>query len=108
VAAVAARRPEVFLTPAAQVVGRLAGLVPELTAPVMHAAQNTALPDPDGDGAAMPGRELHPTLPGSVFGALTSMGRRAAARFNELGRTPGSDGGNRGSDPGLHHEGGRS
>ena len=109
VAAVAARRPEVFLTPAAQVVGRLAGLVPELTAPVLHAVQNTALPDPDGDGAAVPGRELHPTLPGSVFGVLTSMGRRAAVRFNELGRMPGSDGGHRahGERPheGLNHEG---
>ena len=99
VAGIAARRPEVFLTPAAQVVGRLAGLVPELTAPVLHAVQNTVLPAPDGDGTAVPGRELHPTLPGSVFGALTSLGRAAAARFNELGRTPGSDGGNRGSDP---------
>ena len=91
VAAVAARRPEVFLTPAAQVVGRLAGLAPELTAPVLHAVQNTLLPAPDGDGTTVPGRELHPTLPGSVFGALTSLGRAAAARFNELGRTPGTD-----------------
>jgi short-subunit dehydrogenase len=91
VAGVAARRPEVFLTPAAQVVGRLASLAPEITAPVLHAVQNTALPDPDGDDAAVPGRELHPTLPGSVFGVLTSLGR--AAR-------------NRRSDPGLDHEGG--
>jgi hypothetical protein len=99
VAAIAARRPEVFLTPAGQVVGRLASLVPELTAPVLHAAQNIVLPDPEPDGAAVPGRELHPTLPGSAFAALTSLGRAAAARFNELGRTPGSGGGNRGSDP---------
>jgi short-subunit dehydrogenase len=106
VAGVAARRPEVFLTPAAQVVGRLASLAPEITAPVLHAVQNTALPDPDGDDAAVPGRELHPTLPGSVFGVLTSLGRAAAARFNELGRMPGSAAGNRRSDPGLDHEGG--
>ena len=98
VAGIAARRPEVFLTPAAQIVGRLASLVPEVTAPILHAVQNAALPDPDSDGAAVPGRELHPTLPASVFGALTSLGRAAAARFNELGRTPGSDGGNRGPD----------
>jgi short-subunit dehydrogenase len=91
VAAVAARRPEVFLTPAAQAVGRLASLVPELTAPVLHAAQKTVLPAADGDGAAVPGRELHPTLPGSVFGALTSLGRAAAARFNELGPGQGRD-----------------
>jgi hypothetical protein len=98
VAAMAARRPEVFLTPAAQAVGRLAALAPELTAPVLHAVQNTVLPAPDGDDAAVPGRELHPTLPRSVFSALTSLGRAAAARFNELGHTPGSDGGNRGPD----------
>jgi short-subunit dehydrogenase len=90
VAAIAARRPEVFLTPAAQVAGRLASLAPELTAPVLHAVQNIALPDPDRDGAAVPGRDLHPTLPASVFGVLTSLGRAAAARFNELGRAPGS------------------
>jgi short-subunit dehydrogenase len=105
VAAVAARRPEVFLTPAAQVVGRLAGLAPEVTAPVLHAVQNTVLPAPDNDGAAVPGRELHPTLPASVFGALTSLGRAAAARFNELGRSAGPDDENRGSNPAANHEG---
>jgi hypothetical protein len=36
---------------------------------------------------------------GSVFGALTWLGRAAAARFNEVGRMPGSDGGNHASDP---------
>jgi hypothetical protein len=99
VAAIAGRRPEVFLTPAGQVVGRLAGLVPEVTAPILHAAQNAVLPDPGRDGAAAPGRELHPTLPASVFGVLTSLGRAAAARVNELGRTPASDNGSRSSDP---------
>jgi NAD(P)-dependent dehydrogenase (short-subunit alcohol dehydrogenase family) len=99
VAGVAARRPEVFLTPAAQVAGRLAGLVPELTAPVLHAVQNVVLPDPDGDGAATPGRELHPTLPASVFDVLTSLGRAAATRFNELGRPPASDSGRHSADP---------
>jgi short-subunit dehydrogenase len=107
VAAMAARRPEVFLTPAAQAAGRLAGLAPELTAPILHAVQNAVLPAADSDGAAVPGRELRPTLPASVFGVLTSLGRAAAARFNELGRTPGSDRGSRSSDPQqvLKHEG---
>ena len=50
VAGMAARRPEVFLTPAAQVVGRLAGLAPEVTAPILHAVQSIVLPAPDGDG----------------------------------------------------------
>jgi hypothetical protein len=101
VAAMAARRPEVFLTPAAQVAGRLAGLAPEVTAPTLHAVQNAVLPAPggDGDGGAVPGRQLRPALPASVFGALTSLGRAAAARFNQLGRTPASDSGNSSSDP---------
>jgi NAD(P)-dependent dehydrogenase (short-subunit alcohol dehydrogenase family) len=99
VAAMAARRPAVFLTPAAQVVGRLASLAPEVTAPILHAVQNAVLPDPDSDGAAVPGRQLHPTLPATVFGVLTSLGRTAAARFNELGRTPASGNGSRSSDP---------
>jgi hypothetical protein len=73
--------------------------VPELTAPVLHAVQNVVLPDPDGDGAATPGRELHPTLPASVFDALTSLGRAAATRFNELGRPPASDSGRHSADP---------
>jgi hypothetical protein len=36
----------------------------------------------------VPGRKLHPTLPALVFGTLTSLGRAAAARFNELGHPP--------------------
>jgi hypothetical protein len=91
VAGMAARRAEVFLTPAGQVAGRLAGLAPEVTAPVLHAAQKAVLPAPGGDSAAVPGRQLRPALPALVFGALTSLGRAAAARFNQLGRKPGSD-----------------
>jgi short-subunit dehydrogenase len=86
VAGMAARRPEVLLTPAAQVAGRLAGLAPEITAAVLHAAQDAVLPAADGDGEAVPGRQLRPALPSALFGVLTSLGRSAAARFNELGR----------------------
>jgi NAD(P)-dependent dehydrogenase (short-subunit alcohol dehydrogenase family) len=85
VAGMAARRPEVLLTPAAQVVGRLAGLAPEITAAVLHAAQDAMLPAADSDGEAVPGRQLRPALPSALFGVLTSLGRSAAARFNELG-----------------------
>jgi len=83
VAGVAQRRPEIFLTPAGQVVSRVAGLAPELTTAVLHAVQNLILPDPDGTAEAVPGRGLRGALPEPVFGALTSMGRAAAARFNE-------------------------
>ncbi len=86
VAGTAARRPEIFLTPAGQVAGRLAALAPELTAPVLHAVQSAALPPADGNSTAMPGAELHSDLPAPLFRALTRLGRIAAARFNELGR----------------------
>jgi len=42
------------------------------------------LPGPDGDGTAVPGHRLRPALSEPVFGALTRMGQRASARFNEL------------------------
>ena len=74
--------------PAGQVAGRLAGLAPEVTAPVLHAVQKAVLPAPGGYSAAVPGRQLHPALPTLVFGALISLGRAAAARFNQLGRSP--------------------
>ena len=83
VAGVAQRRPEIFLTPAGQVVSRVAGLAPELTTAVLHAVQSLILPDPGGDTEAVPGHRLRAALPQPVFGALTSMGRAAAARFNE-------------------------
>jgi short-subunit dehydrogenase len=99
VAGMAARRAEVFLTPAGQVAGRLAGLAPEVTAPVLHAVQKAVLPAPGGDSAAVPGRPLRPALPAPVFGALTSLGRAAAARFNQLGRKPEPDTPGPGTDP---------
>jgi short-subunit dehydrogenase len=83
VAGVAQRRPEIFLTPAGQVVSRLAGVAPELTTAVLHAVQKLLLPAPDGDAGAVPGHRLRSVLPEPVFGALTSMGRAAAVRFNE-------------------------
>ncbi|MBV9792498.1 MAG: SDR family NAD(P)-dependent oxidoreductase [Actinobacteria bacterium] len=89
VAGVAQRRPEVLLTPAGQVVSRLAAVSPGLTATVLHAVQNLALPAPDADGQAEPGRQLRPSLPEPVYGALTTLGRAAAQRFNQLGRPAG-------------------
>jgi short-subunit dehydrogenase len=89
VAGVAQRRPEIFLTPAGQVVSRLAGVAPELTTAVLHAVQNLILPAPDGEKTTVPGRGLRAALPEPVFGMLTSLGRAAAARFNEVSRQPG-------------------
>jgi short-subunit dehydrogenase len=86
VAGVAQRRPEILLTPAGQVVSRLAAVAPELTGAALHAVQNLALPDPGGGRPAEPGHRLRPSLPQPVFGALTVLGRAAAHRFNQLGR----------------------
>jgi short-subunit dehydrogenase len=91
VAGVAQRRSEIFLTPAGQIVSRVAQVVPELTTTVLHAVQNLALPDPDGQAAGVRGRRLRGTLPAPVLGPLTSLGRAAAARFNQVSREPGPD-----------------
>jgi short-subunit dehydrogenase len=89
VAGLAQRRSEIFLTPAGQIVSRVAQVVPELTTTVLHAVQNLALPDPDGEAAGVRGRRLRGTLPEPVLGPLTSLGRAAAARFNQVSREPG-------------------
>ena len=82
--AVRRRRPEIILTPAGQVVSRLAGLAPELTSRVLHAVERLVLPAPSGrGGAGTPGQELDPALPKKAFDRLTTLGRTAAARFNE-------------------------
>ena len=89
VAGVAQGRAEIFLTPAGQVVSRVAQVAPELTTAVLHAVQNLILPDPDGEAAGVRGRRLQGTLREPVFGTLTALGRAAAARFNQVGREPG-------------------
>jgi short-subunit dehydrogenase len=82
--AVRARRPEVILTPAGQVVARTSAIIPELTSRMLHLMQRLALPSPDGraDGAVS-GRELRPAMNGAAFNWLTALGRAAAKRFNE-------------------------
>jgi hypothetical protein len=66
-------------------VSRIAGVAPELTTAVLHLAQSLLLPTADGDTEAVPGGRVRSALPEPVFGALTSLGRAAARRFNELG-----------------------
>ncbi len=90
VAAALAGKPEVILTPAAQLGARGAGLFPGLTARVLHLAAR-GLPSAPGDqgtggtaaGDIAPGRKLRPALPGSLFGRLTALGRNAAGRLNQ-------------------------
>ena len=83
--AVRARRPEVILTPAGQVVARTSAIIPELTSRVLHLVGRLALPSPDGrpDGTVS-GRELRPALNGTAFNWLTALGHAAARRFNEI------------------------
>ena len=78
VAAVAQRRPEVLLTPAGQVVSRIAGVAPELTTAVLHAGAEAA---PAGRGRRHRGRAGSQRAIGAaragVRGAdLTGPGRR--------------------------------
>jgi short-subunit dehydrogenase len=96
--AVRRRKPEIILTPAGQVVSRLAGLAPGLTGRALHLTQQLALPAPGSRPGALsagegdqgtPGHELNPALPKQAFDRLTVLGRAAANRFNERrGRLP--------------------
>jgi short-subunit dehydrogenase len=79
------RRAEIILTPAAQVVSRVASLAPGLTAEVLHLVQKLALPAPAARSApgAVPGHALSPALSKKAFDRLTTLGRTAARRNNE-------------------------
>ncbi|HVT68314.1 MAG TPA: SDR family oxidoreductase [Trebonia sp.] len=89
VAAALAGKPEVTLTPAAQIGARAAAVFPGLTARLLHLAA-MALP---GDGPVAgtgeersplaAGRDLRPAVPGSLFDRLTALGRSAARRLNQ-------------------------
>ncbi|MFY9930234.1 MAG: SDR family NAD(P)-dependent oxidoreductase [Streptosporangiaceae bacterium] len=86
VAAVRERRAEIILTPAGQVVSRLAALAPGVTSEALNLVQRLALPAPSAGAAAegeTPGHDLDPAAPRPVFDRLTTLGRAAARRFNE-------------------------
>ena len=89
--AVRARRAEIILTPAGQLVSRVAGLAPGLTSGVLHLVQQLTLPAPGslparGTGDGIPGHALNPALAKKAFGRLTALGRAATSRFNERPR----------------------
>lgn len=88
IAAVRQRRAEIILTPAGQLVSRVAGIVPGLTTEILHLLQRLALPAPSGEpGAAVAdeaqGHELRPAMGKKTYDRLTSLGQAAASRFNE-------------------------
>jgi hypothetical protein len=89
--AVRGRRAEIILTPAGQLVSRVAGLAPRLTSEILHLVQQLTLPAPGGQpghgaGDGVPGHALNPVLARKAFDRLTALGRAAAARFNERPR----------------------
>ncbi len=85
VEAVRQRRAEVILTPAGQVVSRVAGISPGLTSEILKLVQRLVLPPPTSRGAGepAPGHELNPAMNRRAFDRLTTLGRTAARRFNE-------------------------
>jgi short-subunit dehydrogenase len=91
VEAVRGRRPEVILTPLGQMAARAAGVVPGLTAGLLHAVRELVLPPPAGEQVpAAPGRALEPAIGKPVFDWLTTLGRRAALRFRQHPDEPAS------------------
>ena len=91
IGAVRERRAEVILTPAAQLISRIAGLAPGLTSDALYLVQRLAPPAPDGpptnpsqdSGEGTPGNALNPAVSRKAFDRLTALGRAAASRFNE-------------------------
>jgi hypothetical protein len=86
--AVRARRAEIILTLAGQLVSRAAGLAPALTSGILHLVQQPTLPAPAGQpargtGDGIPGHALNPALARKAFDRLTALGRPAASRFND-------------------------
>jgi short-subunit dehydrogenase len=84
-----AGKPEVILTPAAQLASRGAAVLPGLTARLAHLAA-LALPDAEapaggtaGPGTLAPGFTLRPALPPGLFDRLTALGRNAGRRLNQ-------------------------
>jgi short chain dehydrogenase len=89
--AVRARRAEIILTLADQLVSRAAGLAPGLTSGILHLAQQPTLPAPVGQPArgtsdGIPGHALNPALARKAFDRLTALGRAAAGHGGPLQR----------------------
>jgi hypothetical protein len=88
VSAALAGKPEVILTPAAQLAARGAGIFPSLTARLLH-VMATALPAPappdpgQAPSGSARGRSLRPAIAEGLFARLTTLGRNAARRLNE-------------------------
>jgi short-subunit dehydrogenase len=82
ISAAAAGRPELILTPLAQVAARGAAFSPRLTSSLLHLTHRL-LPSPVDQHQKAQGRQLQPAIDERAFGWLTTLGRRAAQRFNQ-------------------------
>jgi short-subunit dehydrogenase len=95
VSAMCARKPEVILTPIAQVVARGAGVFPGVTVRALHVI-GALLPQPaDQPNEVRAGGELRPALPPNLFDRLTTLARDAARRLNERSASGTATGGTR-------------
>jgi short-subunit dehydrogenase len=84
VSAMRGRRAEVILTPLGEVGARGAAIFPGITARVLHAVSLTLPNAADGSGELARGEELRPALSSRLFDRLTTLGRSAARRLNEV------------------------
>ena len=82
VAAVQAGKPEVILTPLAQIASRGAPAMPGLTGILLHLTHRL-LPTPGRERRMAEGGELRPAMDERIFTRLTALGRAAARRFNQ-------------------------
>ena len=83
VSAMCAGKPEVILTPLAQVAARGAAVFPGLTARLLHVFAATLPAEPDAPSDLAEGGELHPAIPQRIFDRATALARSAARRLNE-------------------------
>jgi NAD(P)-dependent dehydrogenase (short-subunit alcohol dehydrogenase family) len=81
--AVLGGRPMVILTPLAKVATRFAALAPSTTTRLLRLASR-ALPTGSGPGAVVEGSTARRRLGSVVVDRLTTLGTRAAQRFNEV------------------------
>jgi short-subunit dehydrogenase len=92
VSAAARGRTEVILTPQARLGARMQTLFPSATARVVSLAGRLLPSDHRREGAARvgvrAGREIDERRPSTALDQLTRLGRRAAARFNQLPGVP--------------------
>ena len=75
---------EKILSVPADLMARLHGALPEITQPLLELVNKVLLPSSEGHSELIPGHEAERQLGSLIHRALTVLGRRAAARMNEM------------------------